>query len=302
MTRRTTIAVIALLFCGIAVFRLLRPRPVSRGVLRPVSISQSSAPGSQTLAERAYLGFDRNLYPGDDAMAILRNTFSFTGYWLSPPPGEKETTWRGKRDFLRSNGFGFLILYRGREERELKTESQARTMGALDAQNAIASAKREGFSASAILFLDIEGGGRLSPAYHAYLGAWSETLSHSGYKPGVYCSGISVAESPGLTITTTAAIHDDPNLRDLAIWAFNDVCPPSPGCSTAENAPPPYQSGINFAAVWQFAQSPRRKERTALCAANYSADGNCYAPFDTAHAWFLDLNAALSADPSHGRE
>ena len=59
---------------------------------------------------RSYLGFDRNIYPGDAAFPILRKTFVFTSYWLSPPPGEKTNTWLGKREFLRSLGFGFLVL------------------------------------------------------------------------------------------------------------------------------------------------------------------------------------------------
>src|SRR6267143_5567909 len=50
----------------------------------------------------AYLGFDRNIYPGDAALPALRKTFVFTSYWLSPPPGEKINTWLGKREFLRS--------------------------------------------------------------------------------------------------------------------------------------------------------------------------------------------------------
>lgn len=39
----------------------------------------------------SYLGFDLNEYPGDDALPALRKTFSFTGYWLSPPPGKNTT-------------------------------------------------------------------------------------------------------------------------------------------------------------------------------------------------------------------
>jgi len=30
----------------------------------------------------AYLGFDRNEYPGDAALPVLRKTFSFSGYEL----------------------------------------------------------------------------------------------------------------------------------------------------------------------------------------------------------------------------
>ena len=34
-----------------------------------------------------YLGFDRNEYPGDANLKTLRQTFSYTGYWLNNPPG-----------------------------------------------------------------------------------------------------------------------------------------------------------------------------------------------------------------------
>jgi hypothetical protein len=41
-------------------------------------------------------------------------------------------------------------------------------------------------------------------------------------------------------------------------------------------------------------------EFSAHCAPGYHTDGNCYAPGDTAHAWFLDVNSATSPDPSKG--
>src|SRR5207237_2815034 len=69
---------------------------------------------------RAYLGFDRNDYPGDAALPILRKSFSFTGYWLGPPPGAKSNSWSGKRELLRSLGFGFLVLYTGPQSSELQ--------------------------------------------------------------------------------------------------------------------------------------------------------------------------------------
>src|ERR1700751_325235 len=59
----------------------------------------------------AYLGFDLNTYPGDDALPILRKTFSFAGYWLNPPPGAKESNWAGKRQLLLAQKFGFLLLF-----------------------------------------------------------------------------------------------------------------------------------------------------------------------------------------------
>jgi hypothetical protein len=70
---------------------------------------------------------------------------------------------------------------------------------------------------------------------------------------------------------------------------------------TARRPPPVSAGGIPYAAIWQFAQSPRLKDRTARCSTTYNPDGNCYAPDDPAHAWFLDLDSATTADPSSGR-
>lgn len=257
-------------------------------------------PRSPQNAARTYLGFDRNIYPGDAAIPILRKTFAFSSYWLSPPPGEKINTWQGKRELLRSQGFGFLVLYRGRDSRELKKEAVATEKGTQDARNAAAAAKTAGFTSGTIIFLDIEEGGRLSANYHAYLRAWFEELTSAGYRPGVYCSGIPVKEEPGVTITTADDIRTNAAPHEFTIWAFNDVCPPSPGCVFPQNPPAPKRSGIPYAAVWQFVRSPRSKEFTSRCAVTYRRDGNCYPPGDTAYAWFLDVNSATSPDPSGG--
>src|SRR6266446_5081549 len=197
--------------------------------------------GVQSMAAESkgsYLGFDRNIYPGDSSLPILRKSFAFTSYWLSPPPGEKANTWKGKRELLLSHGFGFLVLYRGRESRELKNEAAAKRIGFQDAKNAAAAAKSEGFASGAIIFLDIEEGGRLPANYHAYLAVWSEELTRAGYHPGVYCSGMPVQEGPGVTITTADDIRNDAASRDISIWAYNDLCPPSPGCAFPQDPPP----------------------------------------------------------------
>jgi len=257
-------------------------------------------PTPQDAAPRFYLGFDRNIYPGDVALPILRKTFAFSSYWLSPPPGEKTNTWSGKRALLRKHGFGFVVLYRGRDSNEFKKEADAESKGAHDAEEAIAAARVENFPSGTIIFLDIEEGGRLPETYHTYLAAWSKALTGAGYRAGAYCSGMPVNEGQGVSITTAGDIRNHSSSREFAIWAYNDACPPSPGCSFPQNPPAPDRSGISYAAVWQFAQSPRRKEFTAHCPGNYHRDGNCYAPGDTAHAWFLDVNTATSPDPSGG--
>jgi hypothetical protein len=142
----------------------------------------------------------------------------------------------------------------------------------------------------------------LSPQFHKYLQTWIDALARAGYRAGVYCSGMPVNEGQGVTITTADDIRNNLGRRSLAYFIYNDACPPSPGCAISHNPPPPSASGIPYAVVWQFAQSPRRKEFTAHCAATYNSDGNCYASGDTAHAWFLDINTATSPDPSNGRD
>jgi len=250
--------------------------------------------------ERSYLGFDRNQYPGDAALPILRKTFAFSSYWLSPPPGEKTNTWLGKRELLRSQGFGFLVLYRGRDSSELKNEALAKRLGVEDGTAAVTAVKSEGFSAGTVIFLDIEEGGRLPATYHSYLRVWFEELARAGYRAGVYCSGIPVKEEATVTITTTEDIRNNAPSREITFWAYNDACPPSPGCTFPQDPPSPAAGGVPYAAIWQFAQSPRRKEFTSRCRATYHRDGNCYAPGDSAHTWFLDVNTATSADPSGG--
>ena len=83
----------------------------------------------ETQAPRGYLGFDSNEYPGDASLTELHKTFAFVGYWLTPPPGAKTNPWENKRELVAAHGFGFLLLFNGRLEAELKQALQA--LGAL---------------------------------------------------------------------------------------------------------------------------------------------------------------------------
>jgi hypothetical protein len=263
-----------------------------------VLLALQGHPSNNTQPSRAYLGFDLNYYPGDGALPILRKTFSFSSYWLSPPPGERHTTWLGKRALVQSQGLGFVVLYNGRLSKNLKSAADARRKGTADAENAAKLARQEGFPPGTIVFLDIEEGGRLSTAYHDYVHAWIDALAKADFRSGAYCSGVPIDESGGHSITTVADLLDHLGGRKLTLWIFNDVCPPSPGCVFPSTPPAVAQGGFPVAAVWQFAQSPQRKDRTAKCSATYNADGNCYAPGDAKREWSLDINVANSANPS----
>jgi hypothetical protein len=247
--------------------------------------------------QASYLGFDLNDYPGDEGLPVLRKTFSFTGYWLSPPPGAKETTWLGTRSKLQAQGFGFVVLFNGKTTRDLKTVPDAIRKGESDAADAAVLARHEGFSPGTIIYLDVEEGGQLTPPYYEYVNAWIDGLSKANFRAGAYCSGV-----PVNGVTTFKDIQDHLGGRKLALWVFNDVCPPAPGCVFPKTPPAIGQSGSSDATIWQFAQSPRVKARTTHCAATYNRDGNCYAPGDNAHKWFLDIDVATSSNPSAPRE
>jgi hypothetical protein len=264
----------------------------------PARQSTSPAPAES----RAYLGFDRNIYPGDAAISTLRKTFSFAGYWLNNPPGETSNSWRGKREILNSNGFGFLLLFDGRLYKDLKSVALAKAIGTRDAASAVAAAKREGFPAGAIIFVDQEQGGHMLPEQRAYLHSWIDGIIAAGFRAGIYCSGIPAMERGEGGAITANDIRDGAEGRNIAFFIYDDSCPPSPGCAAPANPPSPAQSGVAFATVWQFAQSPRRPEFTAKCVSHYDADGNCYAPlFQRANAIEVDVSSATAADPSSAR-
>lgn len=274
--------------------------------------------GAQSGAVTA-LGFDRNEYPGDAALPALRHTFRYTGYWLNNPPGATQNSWPGKRTILKKNGFGFLVLFNGRSEAQLKEDAAG--LGAVDGRAAVAAAAREGFARNVRIFLDQEEGGRLLPEQAAYLLAWVDAVQAAGARAGVYCSGIPVpdgvkAGGGANTISTAQDIVErlaavpqsstqggSSESRRVALWIADDRCPPSPGCTVAapslDRVNRPRADAPAFLAVWQYAQSPRRAELSAACPRNQAADGNCYAPGLAQDAnSFVDLDVARSPDPS----
>jgi Domain of unknown function (DUF1906) len=252
--------------------------------------------------ESPYLGLDRNDYPGDANMAALHKTFDFTGYWLSNPPGANRNTWQGKRNQLQKMGYGFLLLFNGREYAQLKASGNAARVGASDAMTAVQAAQREGFPKGAIIFLDQEQGGRMLPEQRAYIHAWVDGVVRSGYRAGVYCSGIPFRESGAVSVITANDIREHAGGREIHFFVSNDECGPSPGCVFPSPAPKPSESGVMFAEAWQFAQSPRRPEMTASCRQTYAQDGNCYPPgTPPTSGLHVDVDTANSPDPSRAR-
>jgi hypothetical protein len=275
--------------------------------MKPMSVNRLAASLiflSATLqAQSAYLGFDRNAYPGDANLKALHETFSYAGYWLNHPPGEKTNSWTGHRAAVASAGFGFLVLFNGRlyaelKSAELKPVAKATRLGQSDAQAAAAAARREGFPAHTIIFLDQEQGGRMLPEQKAYIYAWVDGVIAAGFRAGIYCSGMAAKDDGN--VVTAEDIRANATGRDITYWVTNDACPPAPGCAFPAHAASPTQSGIHFAEIWQYAQSPQRKDVAGRCS-NYARDGSCYPDRAGVQDLPVDLDLATSPDPSQGR-
>jgi len=263
---------------------------------RPAGAQNAQAQSGEA---KTYVGFDQNVYPGDAQLQLLHKTLAYVGYWLNNPPGEHANQWKGKRAILEQDGFGFLILFNGPLDAEFRHLDPV-AKGRSDAAKAIAAATAEGFPPHAIIFLDLEEGGRMLPRTAKYVAAWVDALRHSSYRPGAYCAGIETEDDPGVMISTADDIHNQ--FPDVALWLANDQCPPAPGCVIAPPSLSISLSGRPDAIVWQYSQSPRRPELTRHCAATYARDGNCYAP-GSPHGdrYALDFDLSTSPDPSAGR-
>lgn len=275
--------------------RILAPCVASLGLLAVLQAAMARA-------QSTYLGMDRNDYPGEANMQLLRKTFAFTGYWLNRPPGADRNSWEGKRRQLQAMGFGFVLLFNGREYKELEASGDAAGVGSRDAAKAVHAAESEGFPKRAILFLDQEQGGRMLPEQRAYIHAWIDGVVKGGYRAGVYCSGIPFRESSTVSVVTAVDIRDHAGGREIHFFVSNDHCGPSPGCTFPSVPPKPAASGVAFAEIWQYAQSPRRPEMTAACRQTYAPNNNCYPPgIAPSSGLHIDVNSAESADPSQGR-
>lgn len=263
------------------------------------AFSQTKASQAPSKAiQKTYLGFDRNDYPGDDNLATLRRTFSFAGFWLNTPPRAASNPWVGKRKTIKAAGFGFLVLFNGRLDAELK-KVDAAALGRLDAKAALAAARREGFANRTVIFLDQEEGGRMLPEQKAYIYAWVDSVNAGGFRAGIYCPGVAAPKGPASVITADD-IRQNAGTRNIVYWVANDACPPSPGCAFPRDHLRPSASRIALADVWQYAQSPRRKDFAGGCS-GYAADGECYPPGLAEKRIHVDLDVADSEDPSGGR-
>lgn len=107
-----------------AVSASLEAPRIANGSLGQVTAELADAPSAiggavaRTVANVAenHLGFDTNVYPGDDAMRAWKRdgTYEWVGYYL-PAPCHKDDSWSGRRQHLIDNGWGLAVIYVGQQ-------------------------------------------------------------------------------------------------------------------------------------------------------------------------------------------
>ena len=233
--------------------------PLSTALLIALSLNLTpqSAP---SVPASAYLGFDRNDYPGDANLKLLRQTFSYAGFWLNQPPGEKTNTWTGKRQAVQSAGFGFLVLFNGRLYSQLKTVLNAGRLGRSDAQAAVAARAARLSSGNDHLPGAGRSGRTLPQQQLTFIPGW--TRSAPGFRACIYCSGIAAKEDGGASVITAEVSGSEFSGQENRLFG-RERCLPAFAGMRFPQAPTHPQSGIDFAEVRQFAQSPKRRHVAA---------------------------------------
>lgn len=135
------------------------------------------------------IGFDQSIYPGDSAMAWMKANAGMrvTGFYLAPAPYHGDTSWMAQRADLAGQGWGFLPVYVGLQA---GNSSLGGARGTTDGANAAALMAQAGFPAGSVVFLDIETGGPIDPAFEAYIDAWMQAAPGGGFTAGLYCSHV----------------------------------------------------------------------------------------------------------------
>lgn len=64
----------------------------------------------------SYLGFDTNVYPGDQTMRAWKDEgpYQWVGYYL-PAPCHRDGSWAGQRETLTNMGWGLAVIYVGQQ-------------------------------------------------------------------------------------------------------------------------------------------------------------------------------------------
>jgi hypothetical protein len=201
-----------------------------------------------------FAGIDRSVYPGDDFMSGLmsHSNLLWTGFYLGPAPKHRDTSWMTKRETLRSQGpgWGLAPIFLGQQDRGTLTAKQ----GTTDAELAAELADKAGFDDEplpglAVIYLDIEVGGRLTAGWMNYVNAWCKHIrsDETKYRPGIYCSH-------NQTAAQIAADNDDAFIWVYNINKYKNKHSQAMTDETTFRKPDMADAGFEGATAWQWIQ------------------------------------------------
>ena len=167
----------------------------------------------ETVAQPTFAGLDAGSYPGAAAMAAFRNVgFSVTGLYLTHAPARSipnrvDNGWIGAADGLARAGWGLAPIYVGAEPEgssSVPPPDDPVANAQVDANEAIALAKRAGLGAGRTIFLDVEKAFPANSPFESYVLKWIDVVRAGGFGTALYCfpAQIGWAASRGLKIWT----------------------------------------------------------------------------------------------------
>lgn len=108
----------------------------------PAGIGRAIAHAAANATE-SHLGFDTNIYPGDEAMSAWKRDgeYEWVGYYLDAPC-HKDDSWSGKRQHLVDNGWGLAVIYVGQQTWGKRFASSAKSTANPHAHSSSRSHKR----------------------------------------------------------------------------------------------------------------------------------------------------------------
>lgn len=267
----------------------LAHRPLGDATAELVDATDATADAVTHVASNvasSHLGFDTNVYPGDQAMDAWKRSgeYEWVGYYLSAPC-HKDDSWSGKRPRLIANGWGLAVIYVGQQtwgqsygpitikrivvskksksakhkRRVTRTMTRRTVMpvaktgdgcsasyvgaaqGKIDARDAIAQARHEGFASGTVVFLDVEHMDRIPQRMRDYYRAWtSAVLADGQYRPGIYAH----TKNASTIYDDVSDVYDDAGRNDEPpFWIA--------GSSGFSPDRAPTDVGHAFASVWQ---------------------------------------------------
>ena len=190
-------------------------------------------------------GFDIGDYPGDAKMKVWKanSPYQWCGYYILSPchVGFKQFT--GKRQVLVDQGWGLLITYLGQQQSGCRASTLTTAQGNLDARDAHAKVRAEGFADGSMIYLDVEQADIITTGMHDYIASFCDALISLGsFLPGLYCHRSNAKE---LMPVVKAAYHATGEMRKPRFWIVG-------GPNTTTLNYEPSDSGVAEATVWQM--------------------------------------------------